>query len=113
MKSLPKETESWINEFVSELKFKKYSDEEKIDYIMEESLVELNMGQLNEDYENCCHSEGSKLMVDNVRNLGEFVVNKIGDDDSLLISESSLKKSAKCLDLVTCDSTRTSCFTKK
>ena len=73
-------------------------------------FADIKISQMNEDYKACCQSE---LMVSNVRKLGDFVANTIGNDQSLLLNAEKFLKSVNVIDIVTKNSTRTNCFTKK
>lgn len=76
-------------------------------------FADIKMTQLNENYQDCCQSEASHLLVSNVRKLNEFVANTLGNDANLLISKETFQKSINVVDIVTVNSTRTNCFTKK
>jgi hypothetical protein len=69
--------------------------------------------QINESYRNCSHSEEINLFVKKIKKLNEFVVNLIGNDQSLFLSHKQFENSINSLDIVTSNSTRTNCFTKK
>jgi hypothetical protein len=76
-----------------------------------ESLTaQIKASQINEDYKSCAHSE---LFVNEVMSLNTFVSNRIGSRCDLFLTDDVFFKSINLMDLVTVNSTRTSCFTKK
>ena len=79
----------------------------------EEISAEVKSTQLNENYQDCCQSEEIHLLVNRVKTLEEFVVNNMGNNFDLFLDTELFLKSLKVMDVVTCKSTRTSCFTKK
>ena len=80
---------------------------------IEDVIAEIKLTQLNENYQDCCQSEVANLLVDRVKELGEFVVNNIGNNPDLFLDNESFTKSLKVMDIVTANSTRSCCFTKK
>lgn len=80
---------------------------------IENVTAEIKSTQLNENFQDCCQSEVGNLLIDRVRNLGDFVVNSIGTNPDLYLDHESFTKSLKVMDIVTVNSTRSCCFTKK
>ena len=79
----------------------------------EEVFGEIKATQLNENYQDCCQSEASSLFVKQVKSLGDFVANNVGNHPDLLLGKELFLKSLSVMDIVTVKSTRSSCFTKK
>lgn len=69
--------------------------------------------QINENYQNCSQSESSNIFVNQMKSLKEFVVNEMGVEKELFLKDEQFLKSINLMDLVSINSTRTSCFTKK
>lgn len=116
--SVPDIAIQWINDQHVKCKF----DLEKIKYqinnhqsinIKSESFGLLQPYQINESYRNCSHSDEINLFVKKIKTLNEFVVNLMGNDQSLFLSHKQFENSINSLDIVTSNSTRTNCFTKK
>ena len=118
MTSLPANEMKNIDDYLKNLKFdlnliksQLYSDD-KIDNSINnnnENLFGLiKHTQLNESYENCVQSESIK----NVKKLNEFVLNEMGNNIDLRLNKDIFLKSLNSIDLVTHESTRSSCFTK-
>jgi hypothetical protein len=80
---------------------------------IEDVIAEIKLTQLNENYQDCCQSEEANLLVDRVKELGGFVVNNIGNNPDLILDNESFTKSLKVMDIVTVNSTRSCCYTKK
>jgi hypothetical protein len=76
----------------------------------QELFADIKTSQMNENYQVCCQAE---LSVCKVRKLGDFVANTIGNDLNLVLSAEKFQKSINVVDIVTINSTRTNCFTKK
>ena len=79
----------------------------------EQFVAEVKSTQLNENFQDCSQSEKNVLLVKQVKTIGEFVLNNLGNDQDLYLDEESFVKSIKVMDIVTINSTRSSCFTKK
>lgn len=73
----------------------------------------IKKSQINEDHKSCSQSESAHILVDQVKSLKSFVENRMGNRKDLLLSDEVFLKSVNLMDLVSVDSTRTSCFTKK
>ena len=73
----------------------------------------IKKSQINEDHKNCSQSESAHILVEEIKNLKCFVDNRIGNRKDLMLSDDVFLKSVNLMDLVSVDSTRTSCFTKK
>ena len=115
MSTLPTQQSSeWIEDINKSLKFDltTQDDQDLIDP-NDDLFVDIKPFQLNENYKDCSQSDASNLFTPAIRKLGEFVMNSTGNDKSLLISQKQFQNSMHCVDIVTCDSTRTNCFTKK
>ena len=74
--------------------------------------------QLNERYQDCCQSEAEHMLIRRVRQVSEFLdaessANANAAADEFFLSDETLAKSLNTVDLVSDQSTRTSCFTKK
>ncbi len=78
-----------------------------------ESFRQVQPYQINESYLNCSQSDETKLFVQNVKTLKEFANNSMGNDSSLFLSQKQFENLMNSSDIVTLNSTRTSCFTKK
>ena len=82
--------------------------------INDEDLIGLaNPYQINENYQQCCQSEASNLFASRVRKLDEFVLDKVGNHPDLILTKETFLKSVNLIDIVSANSTRTNCFTKK
>jgi hypothetical protein len=80
----------------------------------DEDMIGLaNAYQLNENYQQCCQSESNYMFVDRVRKLSDFVVNTRGADSNLFLNKETFLKSVNLIDIVSTESTRSNCFTKK
>jgi hypothetical protein len=77
----------------------------------------IKKSQINEIYTRCSQSELGNIFVDKVKDLTGFVHNKMGTtsqaDRDLMLNDDLFTRSLNLMDLVTVNSTRTSCFTKK
>lgn len=69
--------------------------------------------QINENFKSCSQSETDQILVDNVKSLACFVSNQMGNRKDLFLRDEMFLKSINLMDLVSSNSTRTSCFTKK
>lgn len=71
--------------------------------------------QINDNYQNCAQAESKNVFTKNaiVRKLEEFVVDEMGHDTDLYLTRNIFLKSLRVMDLVTVNSSRTNCFTKK
>jgi len=113
-KNLPSYSRKWIEEIEKNLVFNNLISEiYETNEFNEQLYADIKLSQLNEDYTKCCQSETNDLLVSKMRKLNEFVSNSIRNDKSLLINNETFLKSINVVDLVTCNSTRTNCFTKK
>lgn len=122
---LPMQAETWVKELENNLTFdldkialnlnsstaQMITDQKSQTTNQDELLfADIKQSQMNENYQVCCQSD---LLVSNVRNLKDFVAKTIGNDQSLLLTAEKFQKSINVVDLVTVNSTRTNCFTKK
>ena len=73
----------------------------------------IKRSQINEDYKNCSQSVSEQILVDQVKTLRDFVSNQMGHQKDLFLNDEMFLKSINLMDLVSINSTRTSCFTKK
>lgn len=69
--------------------------------------------RMNQDYRDCVNSSEAYLLTKKMRTLGEFVANSVGTDQDLAMNDESFLRGLNTLDIVTCSSTRSNCFTKK
>lgn len=113
--TLPSKVKPWINEMINSLNF----SENLNNLSSEETAVPNNLtahikrSQINEDYKNCSQSVSEQILVDEVKTLRDFVSNQIGHQKDLFLNDEMFLKSINLMDLVSENSTRTSCFTKK
>lgn len=117
--TLPAKAFEWIDETTNEivydldkLRYELNSKEEC--YFTENLTANIKESQINDSYQNC-QSESKIVFTKNekVRKLEEFVVDEMGHDTDLYLTRNTFLKSLKVMDLVTINSTRTNCFTKK
>ncbi len=121
MTVLPEEAHQWITAMNKDLTFNlakisadldKQPSSDPSDSEISNGPIRIEPWQMNESYLNCAQSEEAKIFA-SVRPLREFVANTIGTDSSLFLSKKQFEGLAGAVDLVTADSTRTNCFTKK
>jgi hypothetical protein len=79
----------------------------------EDLTAEANSYQINENYKLCCQSQVESVFVSQVRKLDEFVLNEIDCHPDLYLDKETFFKSINLIDIVSVDSTRSNCFTKK
>jgi hypothetical protein len=102
----------WIEKMISRLIFDLKNEEEDLEITNCSDHEYVKSSLINENYKECSQAD---LFVGVIRSLREFVSNKIkieGHKD-LLISEETFYKAIHYMDIVTVNSTRSSCFTKK
>lgn len=116
--SLPDVAKTWIIHMLENLKFdmknSDVGDSNTIDAIYPKDLqAHIKKSQINEDYKSCAQSESAHVLVDEIKSLKCFVNGRMGGRKDLFLSDDVFAKSVNLMDLVSVDSTRTSCFTKK
>ncbi|CAF0989811.1 unnamed protein product [Brachionus calyciflorus] len=116
---LPDKTHEWIDEINSKLvfdlvKLKKDLNKKEECYFTENLTANIKETQFNESFLNCAQSEMKNIFTKNsqIRKLGDFVLDEMGHDPDLYLTKNVFLKSLKVIDLVSVNSTRTSCFTK-
>jgi hypothetical protein len=72
-----------------------------------------NSYQINENYQLCCQSEANNIFVSEVRKLKDFVLDEIDCHPDLYLTKETFLKSLNIIDIVSAESTRSNCFTKK
>ena len=107
----------WIDEIFNQLKpnsNNKSNSNETIVSKNEQTLkATTKAGQINIDYKNCCQSQSLHMFSERVRRVSEFCCKSAINDIELKIKDDMFTKFINSSDLVTPNSTRTSCFTKK
>lgn len=118
--TLPAKVLEWIDETSNEVfydleKLRNELNSKEECYFTENLTANIKESQINDNYENCAQSESTSVFTKNekVRKLEEFVVDVMGHDTDLYLTRNTFLKSLKVMDLVTINSTRTNCFTKK
>jgi hypothetical protein len=120
---LPDEVSDWIENIAKCLQFDKASIQNELNNSkdsketgedeLDDMTCKVNDYQINESFQACCQSESTNLLAKSVRKLDEFVLNEIGNNSDFHLSKEIFAKSIPVMDVVSTNSTRTNCFTKK
>jgi hypothetical protein len=112
---LPEKARCFIGEINKKLVFDTESlkNSESQPDVDEDLSAFANSYQINENFQLCCQSEATSIFANEVRKLKDFVLDEIDCHPDLYLNKETFLKSINLIDIVSADSTRSNCFTKK